>query len=164
MTYDDLHSMFAYSKRTGRLTWRVAHRGRGGFTVVGADVGFVGDAGYRRTTLSGRDYLIHRIIWCMVTGSWPDFALDHRNGIRTDNRWTNLREAPGSINQENRRAAHHNTTSRLIGAWPASCGGKWRSAIKYDGSVHFLGYFPTAMDAHLAYLKAKRKFHAGCTI
>jgi hypothetical protein len=163
-TYEQSREWFRYNKKTGRLTWAVQRRGRGGLTQIGDDVGFVGDAGYRRTTINRRNYLIHRIVWLYVTGEWPKYDIDHRNGIGTDNRLCNLRLAPGAVNQENQRRSFHSNKSGLLGAWPSSDGKKWRSAIKVGPKFHFLGYFDQAIDAHRAYVKAKRKLHAGCTI
>lgn len=164
LTHEQVREWFRYNKKTGRLTWAVQRRGRGGLTQIGEDVGCLSGAGYRITTLSRQSYMVHRIIWLYVTGSWPEFDIDHRNGIGTDNRWCNLRLAPSAINQENQRRGFRSNKSGLLGAWPSSDGKKWRSVIKVGPKFHFLGYFEHAIDAHRAYVKAKRKLHAGCTI
>ena len=164
LTYAQSREWFRYNKKTGRLTWAVQRRGRGGLTQIGDDVGCTTRAGYWRTTLGGKTYAVHRIIWLYVTGEWPKHDLDHRNGIGSDNRWRNLRLAVGSINQENWRKPKRDCASGLLGAWPSSDGKKWRSVIKAGPKFHFLGYFDHAIDAHRAYVEAKRKLHAGCTI
>jgi hypothetical protein len=163
ITYQQVREFFRYNKRTGAFVWRVQRRGRGGLTEIGQMVGDI-HGGYRRTCIGGRAYQVHRLIWLYVTGHWPTVDIDHKNGVRHDNRWSNLREAHGSINQENFRRPFRNNQSRLIGAWPSSDGKKWRSVIQVSRKRVFLGYFGTAMDAHLAYVKAKRKLHKGCTI
>jgi len=47
--------------------------------------------------------MAHRIIWLLVKGEWPKEFLDHKNGIRTDNRIENLRECNMAQNHANRR-------------------------------------------------------------
>lgn len=44
----------------------------------------------------------HRVIWAMVTGEQPD-TIDHRNGVKSDNRWINLRNGTQQENTQNRR-------------------------------------------------------------
>jgi hypothetical protein len=41
---------------------------------------------------------------------------------------------------------------------------KWRANITHSGKTHWLGDFATPEEAHQAYLTAKRKFHAACTL
>lgn len=48
--------------------------------------------GYLRLTYEGKQYLIHRIILQTFKPieNWEDFTIDHKNGIRSDNRLENL--------------------------------------------------------------------------
>jgi hypothetical protein len=47
----------------------------------------------------------------------------------------------------------------LLGADSNKRDGNFRSYIKYDNKNKFLGYFDTAIEAHNAYIEAKRKYH-----
>jgi hypothetical protein len=71
-------------------------------------------AGTSAGTSDGRGYLnvslnydgkrrrkIHRIIWALATGAWPEHEIHHRNGVGNDNRLRNLREATRFENQHN---------------------------------------------------------------
>ncbi len=164
ISYEEVRANFSYNKKTGFFTWRVQKRSRGGLTKIGQRVGCLTSNGYLRTTLYGKCYSVHRLIWLYVTGSWTKQDIDHKNGIKDDNRWLNLREAPRSINQENFRKAFVTNKSKLIGAWRSSNGRRWRSIIQVKRKRIFLGYFDSAMEAHLAYIAAKRRLHEGCTI
>lgn len=165
ITYEQVREWFRYKPRTGEFTWAVSRRSRGGLILVGQPVGSLSaNRRYLKTTLGGKTYLVHRLIWFYKTGVFPSFDIDHKNGDGLDNRWLNLREAPGSINQENFRKPFSNNKSGLIGAWRSSDGKRWRSVIQVNRKPMFLGYFSTALAAHNAYIKAKRRLHKGCTI
>ena len=169
ITRDELQQLVSFDKHTGVFHWKVSVRSRGGLTRIGNPVGHVGLTGYVRIILRGREYSAHRLAWFYVHGTWPQYDIDHRNGVRHDNRISNLRDVTDNVNQQNRQGAASNCQSGLIGAWPASNGDTkkskpWRSAIKVGDTIVFLGYFDTAELAHGAYIKAKRKFHEGCTI
>jgi HNH endonuclease len=49
--------------------------------------------GYRKIYINRKRYYAHRIAWIMVYNTAPSFFIDHINGIRDDNRLSNLREA-----------------------------------------------------------------------
>src|SRR5262245_14923519 len=80
-----VRQLLKYSPETGELRWRVSRRGRG--ARLGRDAGAGHAKGYRRVSVDGRDYLVHRVIWLWMTGEWPAAQIDHRNGVRDDNRW-----------------------------------------------------------------------------
>ena len=61
--------------------------------------------GYLVMKFEGVMFKVHRIIWKMVTGKEPVTIIDHRNTVRTDNRWANLREAT-------RSGSRHHSSSR----------------------------------------------------
>lgn len=101
-----------------------------------------------------------------MTGEWPTCEIDHKNCIRHDNRWDNLREAKTFANKQNQKKAQRNNRTGLLGVSP--CRGKFRATIylKKDGkkNQYYLGDYPTPELVHTAYLKAKRQLHEGCTI
>jgi hypothetical protein len=97
-----------------------------------------------------------------MTGAWPAGQVDHLNGARTDNRWTNLREATAAVNSQNQRVAYPRNKSGFLGVRAFRAG--WTAQITVARKQVYLGNFSTPEAAHEAYVKAKRELHAGCTL
>lgn len=98
-----------------------------------------------------------------MIGDYPKHNVDHVNGNRRDNRWANLREAPFSLNQENQKRPAVSNKIGLLGVCrPANR--RFKAQIMVRKKQHHLGYFDTPEEAHAAYLDAKRRVHAGCTL
>lgn len=74
---------------------------RFGATKVGQVAGHV-DGGYVRFYHRGRQYFAHRVAWALHYGKWPEHTIDHINRIKTDNRISNLRDVPQSVNNTNK--------------------------------------------------------------
>ena len=104
--------------------------------------------------MNRKRFYAHRVAWLLHYGEWPDDEIDHINGVKDDNRISNLRNVDRKTNVENRRA---------VRGYHKSVGG-YTSYLKHHGRQLYLGYFKTAEEARAAYLKAKRKLHKGCTI
>ena len=102
------------------------------------------------------------MLW--ITGAWPEHDVDHINGVRNDNRWSNLREVTRTVNIQNQRIAQTRNVAGLLGVSFEKARNKYKAGIVAGGKYHNLGRFNTAEEAHAAYLKAKRELHEGCTI
>lgn len=113
---------------------------------------------YLSVDLAGGRYKLHRLIWVYMTGSFPEFEVDHENGVRYDNRWKNLRPCGRVHNQQNYKLPVTNKTGYL-GVHYNKKRNRYRAQIRYGGEQHRLGYFKTAAEAGAAYLAAKRKHH-----
>lgn len=150
----------SYDPATGVFRWLVDSNR----VKAGDEAGCIDSRGYRRISV-GRSYCkAHRLAWLFVHGNWPIYDIDHINGVRSDNRIENLRDAPTSVNTQNlKRARCDNKTSGLLGVSRQS-GREWVAQIWANGRNHRLGNFEDPVEAHEAYLKAKRKLHAGCTL
>jgi hypothetical protein len=142
-----------YDRDTGDFHWLRA-RPRG--IKPGDLAGCITADGYRYIRLLNRPYYAHRLAWFYVTGDWPLGWLDHINGDRLDNRFSNLREANHSQNQQN-LSVNRKNRSGLLGVGAARH--KWRSTIRINGAFIHLGLFDNPRDAHKAYLEAKTQHH-----
>lgn len=54
-------------------------------------VGYYDKDGYIKVKVKKHSFFVHRIVWLLNTGEFPDKEIDHINHIRTDNRIENLR-------------------------------------------------------------------------
>lgn len=154
-----LRSVLHYDPETGVFTRlvRLAHR------VQIGDVAGCISHGYMRIGILGVQYYAHILAFIYMTGTRPRGEIDHLNGTRSDNRWSNLRDVPPVINKQNVRFARSNNKScGLLGVTRDKK--QWRASIKVEKRLMHLGTFDTPEAAHDAYLKAKRTLHLGCTI
>ena len=159
LTAERLREVLDYDPDTGVFTWKVA-RGRG--VKAGDIAGYADDKGYRRITVDGREHLAGRVSWLHVCGCWPTNEIDHKNGIRSDDRFTNLRDVTHSLNQQNKRQAQCNNKTGLLGV--SRSRNNFTAYIKIDGKTQRIGTFDTPKSAHEAYIAAKRRLHEGCTL
>jgi len=66
---------------------------------VGTPLGYIGTHGYMVTTMRGRAFLLHRVVWEACVGPIPDrMVMNHINGVKTDNRLCNLEVVTSSQN------------------------------------------------------------------
>lgn len=114
--------------------------------------------GYLRFHIDGKHYYCHRMAWLYVYGILPLMQIDHINGIRTDNRLFNLREASNYENCLN-NSLRSNNTSGYIGVSYSKLHKKWESYITSNKKRMHLGLFDDPVEAHKAYVEAKEKLH-----
>ena len=154
LTQSRLKELLNYDPDTGVFAWLVKPSKR---VNVGAIAGCVMVIGYREIGIDGKSYYAHRLAFLYMTGAWPIDQLDHRNGIRDDNRWDNLREATNAENCQNQVMPCTNK-SGFMGV--SRFRNKWRARIKIAGREKHLGFFDAPEDARAAYLAAKVEHHA----
>lgn len=131
---------------------------------VGVFVGSKCKNGYLLVGIGKKKYYLHRLAWLYMTGEMPEFQIDHINGDREDNRFSNLRHVTNQINSQNQRKSRSKRELGLLGASYRKDTGKWSAHIVIDGKRKTIGCFDTAQEAHVAYVNEKRIRHAGCTI
>jgi hypothetical protein len=161
VTAEELRSVLNYDSESGKFSWSV-DRGRNAKT--GNIAGRLNGRGYREIEVCGRAYNAHRLAWLYVTGSWPQWQIDHIDGARDNNAFSNLRDVPININKQNQRVARKDSSSGILGAHKTNNPNRWTSIIRFGGISISLGRFNSAEEAGMAYIEAKRKFHPGCTI
>ena len=152
-----LREILHYDPKTGGLTWkaygspqRVAkYAGKPAFTSVDS-------TGYRQGRVLGRKYYAHRVAYALTTGSWPEECVDHINGDRLDNRWSNLRAATLSQNGANRRKVRG--ASAFLGVHKHGSG-RWAASVQKDGKREHLGLFSSEVEASRAYQTAAMRVH-----
>lgn len=153
-----LKQLLHYEPENGIFTWRIANSPR---VIVGDIAGNV-LRGYRDIGIDGSNYKAHRLAWLYVHGAWPTMRIDHINGVKDDNRISNLRDVSQATNNQNRRAASSRSTSGFLGVTKIK--DFFRAVICVNGKTRQIGNYQTPESAHEAYLNAKRALHSGCTI
>lgn len=101
------------------------------------------NTGYIRIRVGGTKYKAHRLAWLIHYGAWPSGHLDHINGIKHDNRISNLREVTNKQNHENRRGANKGSGTGVLGVSFNKRLGKYLAHIRHNDKLHYLGLFPT---------------------
>lgn len=137
-----------YEPETGDLTWAK----QSGRQRKGKRAGSVHSAGYIELRCMNIRMFAHQAAWAIVTGKWPEFQIDHINGMRDDNRWENLREARQVQNSANmmRRPSNRSGYKGVS----INKRGKFLAYIHINGKTKYLGTYVTAKEAHGAYCKA----------
>jgi len=161
ITQTRLASVLHYSPRTGEFTWTQRTSNR---VEIGQRAGHVDKINrYRTIRIDGVLYRASRLAWLYMTGTWPSPEVDHRNTIRDDDSWNNLRETTSALNKQNQRQARSdNRRTGILGVHPNGNG--FAAAIQVDGIQHHLGTYSTKDAASAAYVAAKRRLHPGGTL
>lgn len=166
-----LRQLLRYEPETGRLFWRkrppkffvggrpspeivatkwnTRHAGKEALTANNS-------SGYLHGSVRNRTLRAHRVIWAIVHGEWPD-EVDHINGVRNDNRLTNLRSVTRADNGRN-LCRRRDSTSGVTGVYWDKRWRKWRAEIKVDYRPLYLGHFHKRESAIAARKDAERKY------
>lgn len=64
----------------------------------GKPSGTITSGGYMQVRIKNKLYMVHRVIWFLVHGSWPIYDIDHKDHNRTNNKLVNLRDIPQEAN------------------------------------------------------------------
>jgi hypothetical protein len=156
LTQARLHEVLAYSPKTGHFTWRVT---RGWKAPAGTRAGTPHARGYIALMVDQKLYLAHRLAWLYVYGVWPVHTIDHINGVRNNNRISNLRDVTIQSNLHNQSTPYKSNKSGLRGVSFEARSNKWYARIRVNTKSVMLGYFLTAQEAHAAYVSAKHLHH-----
>lgn len=159
-----LQSILEYNPDTGVFKWKALVSQTQNKRTIGSVAGCINKLGYCTIGIKGKLYKGQRLAWLYMTGEWPIHDIDHINGVRSDNRFSNLRDITRTHNAQNRRSVGSRTTSGYLGVSWCWTRLLWLAHISVYGKQKHLGYFGTPEDAYHAYLQAKRQFHVACTI
>lgn len=162
LTADRLRELFIYEPETGIFTRRIAH-GRHGCFRAGVEAGSFDNKGYVVIRIDQRIYKAHRLAWLYVHGAWPVYDIDHINRIKNDNRISNLRDAPATLNRLNMVDARKDSKSGILGVYQR--GKMFVAQIQVAGKgVKYLGSYATKEEASAAYEKNKEEIYAGAVL
>lgn len=155
LTQKALRKTLYYNPETGVFTWLETAECR---RMRGKEAGCLCPDGYISISFAGKARKAHRLAFLYMTGREPDAEVDHINRIKTDNRWTNLREAKRAENLQNLWVRTDNKSGYSGVCWHKSTG-KWQATLGVNGRIRHLGIFNTIDDAVAARVAAKSELH-----
>lgn len=149
-----INEYLTYDASTGNL-YQLKKRPK---IQVGSLAGGINKKGYRYIQLNGRKYPSHHIVWFIETNSFPQKQIDHIDGNKTNNKFSNLREVTNKQNTENRGKQKNNKTG-YKGVSFNNRLKKYVAQIQHNNKPIHIGVYQNSYDAHLAYEeKAKELF------
>ena len=152
LSYEDIDELLSYDKENGKI-YQKKNRPK---IAVGSEAGTVTPFGYRYVQLFGRKYPIHHLVWLFETKSFPKKFLDHKDGNRLNNKFSNLREVTKKQNNENRGKQKNNKTGFKGVSLNAKLQ-KYVAQIQHNGNTVYLGVFKTPEEASLVYQSAAKE-------
>ena len=155
-TQERLKQVFEYNPETGIFMRKPKLTKRSRKTAI--PVGTIHEDGYVYFGLDYKIYLAHRLAWLYMTGEVPNY-LDHKNGIKSDNRFSNLRLATQAQNQLNHQKTCRNK-SGIKGVCWVKRSNRWVAQASLNGKYNWLGSFKTIEEAE-ACVRAFRELHHG---
>jgi hypothetical protein len=147
ITQEQLKQILSYDPETGDWMWLAGRRE--GFVAGSTTI-----EGYRYINIGGKKYRASRLAYLYMTGKWPEHEVDHKNRIRNDERWVNLREATHQQNCINRKSKTHSLPRGVN-----KRGVLFEASCKIKGKRHYLGLYSTPERAHEAYKEFRMKNH-----
>ncbi len=137
---EELNKRYSYNPETGELTSKtkgklITARNWRGYIVV---------------RINRKEFMAHRIIWMLMTGDDPGQAeIDHRNEVKDDNTWSNLKRRDHSGNLLNNSKPCY-----------ARFGNRWCARVTHKGKLVLHKYFVEEQDAIEAVKQVKRNILA----
>lgn len=153
LTQEKLKSILLYDSDTGDFIWIKSIKGTRG---IGKKAGTVTNKGYVDVCINGKKYGLHRLAFLYKTGSIPK-TVDHINGIKSDNRWDNLRECSLIENALNSPIVRSKSGFKNVYHDPRGVK-KW-AVVVFDvkGNKHCIGYYLTPEEGNVAAIAARER-------
>lgn len=161
LTAERLREALDYSPETGEFTRR---KNAGRRYKAGQVAGSKEFRGYVQIRIDKKLYWAHRLAWLHMTGAWPTHDIDHIDGDKSNNRWSNLRDVPQAVNNQNVRSPFAGNSSGYLGVNWHPTNHNWTAKISVNNRTKYLGSYSTPEEAHAAYVAAKRELHTGSTL
>ena len=141
ITQKELKEVVSYDELTGKFTYVKTITGyviKG--NIAGAKV--PNSSGYMTMQVHRRMYQAHRLVWLYVHGEFPKGQIDHKDGDKTNNKLSNLRDVSRGVNLSNRVSK---TSTKCVGVTLRN--GTYYARLMVDGLRHELGSFKILKDA-----------------
>lgn len=154
LTAQKLRSLLSYDSDTGKFLNKIKRKG----VAIGTEAGYINNYGYLVIEISRMPYQAHRLAWLYMTGEWPVELIDHENGNKSDNSWSNLRPASYAQNNANSKTSSRNRSGQR-GVLFIEKDNLWRAQLNKNGKPVHLSWHKTFENAKAAYLTASFQHH-----
>jgi hypothetical protein len=171
LTFEEAIELIDYHPRTGRFFWKERtekwfvdgyHSAKGQANKF--NLKFAGKetflnsntTGYRQARVNGSMVCAHCLAWLIMTGAFNSTDIDHIDGNKKNNKWSNLRLVNRSENCRNKSKRSDNS-SGVTGISLKKSSGKWQAYIYHDRHIH-LGYYDSLEDAILVRKRAEKEY------
>jgi len=146
ITQDNLKKHIWYDINEGEF-YRIGYYDRwGNYVKTNNKLDKYSKEGYLIISIFGKRYKAHRLVFLYVDNIpvTDEFYVDHINGDRSDNRYSNLRMVDFNTNMKNKGIYSNNSTG-VIGI--SKFGDRFRARINMNGKRISLGLFDTIEEA-----------------
>lgn len=148
-----LENEVSYDPEKGVFQWVRFGRGR-----RKTQIGNLNTDGYVRLRVNGVNYPAHKVAWYLFYQEWPQKEIDHIDGVRSNNKISNLRLATRSQNCYNKTSSR-NSTSKYKGVSWDSSRNKWITSISVNGRTKHLGRYDSEEEAYQNFVEAAKVLH-----
>jgi hypothetical protein len=158
---EKLQELLDYDPETGIVIWRT-RAGNDRYTnrfnrhYAGKVAGGCKGGKYLWVSIQNENFMLHRVIFKLMTGRDPELV-DHENGNKHDNSWSNLREATPSQNRCNTRVTSR-SLSGIKGVRQAPSG-KWQGLVTKSNKVYRTKLYSTAEEAKIELEEIRKAVH-----
>ncbi len=139
-----------YNPETGDFIW--IEDPKTGRKMKGKVAGYYDTKGYLRVKIQGESYSLHRLAFSFMGEDVPE-EVDHKDRVKDNNKWDNLRKANSTQNACNKKTQVGATGVRGVTLRPD---GKYRVRVSVGGNRIHIGDF---YDLELAGLIASEARH-----
>lgn len=136
ITQEELKARLNYNPDTGIFTWKANTRGR---KFNGTVAGGYDSDGYVVICINYISYKAHQLAYLYMTGDWID-QVDHKDTVKYNNKWDNLRPASNSGNGHNKGLLTTNTSGVKGVSYHR---GRWKIRVELNGVRYNGGSFVT---------------------
>lgn len=155
ITQELLNDLFCWDRDSGRFFWKNPPKNHG--ELKNKEAGFLTRKGYWVITINTKRYKRGRLCFFMEFGRFPYPCVDHKNGIRHDDRLNNLRES--SITENAWNHSNRKKKSGLPMGVRLTSNGKYLARIKVNKTSYSLGAYETIQEALNIYKQKRKEFY-----
>jgi len=155
LTQKELKKFVDYDPKTGIFRWVIANSNR---VKVGDMAGYIHRTkGYRYICINEKRYKASRLAFLYMEGYFPEHQVDHKNRIRDNDSWNNLRHVSSRCNSRNCKISKANKSGVIGVCWDKQSN-KWSVKIGVLNKSKHIGYYKYFFDAVKARWEAEKKY------